>query len=115
MRCTRLFCDFSERRVGGTPPGGVPGPTLPPESWQSGTGAFRAHEAAFYPIIGLGKQGVVHPREGVVHPEAGVIHLFQLRQWGEPVTINTIPILRSNLGRPIQKVAEPLQSYVRFV
>ena len=98
---------------GGPPLGGFRTLSCPLESWQSGTGAFRAHEAAFYPIIGLWKQGVVHPREGVVHPEAGVVRLFQLRQWGEPVTINTIPILRSNQGRPIQKVVEPFQSYVR--
>ena len=50
--------------------------------------------------MGLWKQGVVHPRENVLHPEAGVINLFQLRQWGEPVTINAIPILRSNQGGP---------------
>ena len=111
--CKRVSRKRAQRA--GVPPRGWGPPILPCPNHGNLLRAFRAYDSAFYPIIGLGKQGVVHPREGVLHPEAGVKHLFQLRQWGEPVTINTIPILRSNQGRPIQKAAEPLQSYVRFI
>ena len=70
--------------------------------------------AAFVLCAGIKGAGhsVLHTRfaisvsEGGVPPPGG---------GSAPVAVNTIPILRSNLGRLIQKAAEPLQSYVRFV
>ena len=69
--------------------------------------------AAFVLRAGIKGAGhsVLHTRLAISVSEGGY------PPWGgsAPVAVNTIPILRSNLGRLIQKAAEPLQSYGRFV